>query len=124
MNSWGNDKLEGRMDELLTSSVSRGSEPAGFHVKLTPLKPSFPWLRIAYILATACIAGLFMLQWLAGQDLTSMDYSSLFQIDSITGIFAGISAGKAVSIVAVVIGLFGSVISFLPDRPGVLHRML
>jgi len=124
MNSWGNDKLEGRMDELLTSSVSRGSEPAGFHVRLTPVKPSFPWLTIAYILAAACIAGFFTVQWLAGQNLASMDFGSLFRIDTLTGMFDGISSGKAVSIVAVIIGLFGTVISFLPDKPRVLHRML
>ncbi len=124
MNSWGNDKLEGRIDELLTSSVSRGSEPAGFHVKLTPVKPSFPWLRIAYILAAACIAGFFMVQWLAGQDPASLNFGSLFKIDTLTGMFTGISSGKAVSIVAVIVGLFGTVISFLPDKPRVLHHIL
>lgn len=124
MNSWGNDELEGRMDELLASSVSRGSEPVGFSVKLALHKPPFPWFSIAYILVAAVIAGFFMVQWLAGQNLASINFSSLFDLDSLAGLFAGISSGKAVSIVAVVIGFFGTVISFLPDRRRVLRHIL
>lgn len=124
MNSWGNDKLERRIDELLASSVSRGSEPEGFSVHLIPSRPPFPWMKVAYILIAAAIAGFFMNQWLSLQNLDDIDYGSVFSLETLSGLFSGISTGKAVSLIAVAIGLGGTLISFLSERQRVLHRML
>ena len=124
MNSWGNDPLERRIDELLASSVRRGSEPSGFTVKLAPRRPPFPWLKVAYILIAAAVAGFFAVQWLAGSNLQDIDYSSFTSLDGVASLFSGMSAGRAVSIIAMVVGLLGTAISFMSDRHRLLHPML
>ena len=124
MNSWGNDELERRIDELLASSVSRGSEPEGFKVNLVPYKPQFPWLKVSYVLVVAVIAGFFMVQWLNTQNLENIDYNSLFSLSTLSGFVSGINPGQAVSLIAIAVGLGGAIISFLSERQRVLHHML
>lgn len=124
MNSWGNDILEKRMDELLLSSVSCGSEPADFTVSLVPRRPAFPWQKILYVLVAAVILGFFMVQWFQVQKLEAGDYKSIFTANSFSTLFSGINPGELVSIVAIVIGLGGTLVAFLSEKKRVLHRML
>ncbi len=124
MNSWGNDKLEKRIDELLSSSVCTGAEPSGFRVSLIPLRPAFPWYKVAYVLIAAVVLGFFMVQWFQMQKLETGNYDSIFTAESVSGLFSGINSSELVSIVAIVIGLGGTLVAFLSERNRVLHRML
>ncbi|MCD4708511.1 MAG: hypothetical protein K8S62_12335 [Candidatus Sabulitectum sp.] len=124
MNSWRNDRLEEKIDEMLTSSVSRGSEPAGFSVRFMPRRPMFPWLSLVYVLAGAAVLGFFMAQWLGGQNLENIDYISLFSLERLTGLFSGMTFGGLISGLAVILGLSGAIFTFLPEKQRVLRYML
>lgn len=124
MNSWGDDPLEKRIDELLTSSVSRGSEPSGLVIAPFFAKPSFPWMKIAYVLVAAVILGFFTLQWLSVQNLETVDYRAVLSFDAIGSVLSRLSSGKIISAIAIAIGLGGTVVAFLSEKQRVLHRVL
>lgn len=124
MNSWGNDRLEEKIDGMLTSSVSRGSEPRGFSVRFMPSRPLFPWMYVVYVLAAAVVLGFFMAQWLGGQNLENIDYISLFSLERLTGLFSGMTFGGLISGLAVILGLGGAILTFLPEKQRVLRYML
>ncbi len=124
MNSWGNDELEKRMEELLSSSVRRGSEPAGFSVKTVPRRPGFPWGRMVFLVAAACAGVFFLWQLPVVKDLGSIDYGAFFSTDGAAGFFSAISQGKAVSTAAVLTGITGGLVCLFPDLGRVLRRML
>lgn len=124
MNSWGSDRLEAKIDEMLISSVSRGSEPDGFRVKSMPRRPMFPWLYVVYVLIAATVLGFFMGQWLNGQNLESIDYRSLFSMEKVSGLFSGVSSGGLISGLAIFFGLGGAILTFLPEKPRQLRHLL
>ncbi|MCK5785018.1 MAG: hypothetical protein KAH54_00520 [Candidatus Sabulitectum sp.] len=124
MNSWGNNRLEKKIDEMLTSSVSRGSEPAGYSVRLMPRRPMFPWLSLVFVIAGAALLGFFMAQWLGGQNLENIDYGSLFSIERLSGLFSGLSAGRIVSGLAIILGLGGAILTFMPEKQQVLKHLM
>lgn len=124
MNSWGNDRLEEKIDEMLTSSVSRGSEPAGYSVRFMPHRPLFSWLPLIFVLAVAAVLGFFMAQWLGGQNLESVDYGSIFSFERLTGLFSGATFGGIVSGLAIILGLGGAILTFLPDKGQILRHIL
>ncbi|MCK5130657.1 MAG: hypothetical protein KAR40_00715 [Candidatus Sabulitectum sp.] len=124
MNSWGNDRLEEKIDEMLTSSVSCGSEPRGFSVRFMPSRPTFPWLSIVYVLIGAAVFGFFMAQWLGGQNLENIDYRSLFSFERLSGLFSGVTSGELISGLAIILGLGGAVLTFLPEKRRVFRFML
>lgn len=124
MNSWGNDRLEEKIDEMLTSSVSRGSEPAGFSVRFMPNRPLFPWMYVVYVLAAAVVLGFFMAQWLYGQNLENIDYVSMFSFERLSGLFSSVSTGGLMSGLAIILGLGGAILTFLPEKQQRLRRLL
>ena len=124
MNSWGNDRLEEKIDEMLTSSVSRGSEPRGFSVRFMPRRPVFPWLSVVYVLIGAAVLGFLMTQWLGGQNLENIDYRSLFSFERLSGLFSGVTSGELISGLAVILGLGGAVLTFLPEKQQGLRHLL
>jgi len=124
MNSWGNDRLEEKIDEMLTSSVSRGSEPRGFSVRFMPRRPLFPWIYVVYVLAIAAVLGFFMAQWLNGQNLENIDYGAMFSFERLSSLFSGVSAGGLMSGLAIILGLGGAVLAFLPEKQQGLRHLL
>ncbi len=124
MNSWGNDRLEEKIDEMLTSSVSRGSEPRGFSVRCMPRRPLFPWISVVYVVAAAVVLGFFMAQWLHGQDLENVDYVSVFSLERLSGLFSGVSVGGLMSGLAIILGLGGAILTFLPEKQQGLRHLL
>lgn len=124
MNSWGNDELEKRMEELLSSSVKRGSEPAGFSVKTVPRRPGFPWGRMVFLVAAAGAGAFFFWQMPMVKDLGSIPFESILSARGAAGILSGISRGRAVSSAAVVTGIVGGVMCLFPDLGRVLRRLL
>ena len=123
MNSWGNDRLEMKIDEMLTFSVSRGSEPAGYSVRFMPRRPLFPWLSLVYVLIGVALLGFFMAQWLGGQNLENMNYRALFSFERLSGLFSGVSAGGLISGLAIILGLGGAILTFLPEKQVLKHLM-
>ncbi len=124
MNSWGNNRLEEKIDEMLTSSVSRGSEPAGFTVRFMPRRPVFPWLSAVYVLMGAAVLGFFMAQWLGGQNLEDIDYVSVFSFEKLSGLFSGMTSGGLISGLAIILGLGGAILTFLPEKKQILRHIL
>ncbi len=124
MNSWGNDKLEAKIDEMLTSSVSRGSEPDGFMVRFMPRRPMFPWFSVVYVLIGAAVLGFFLSQWLGEKNLENADYVSLFSIDRFSNLFSGVTTGGLISALAIILGLGGAILTFLPEKQQVLKHIL
>ncbi|MEA3265903.1 MAG: hypothetical protein U9P42_03035 [Candidatus Fermentibacteria bacterium] len=124
MNSWGNDRLEEKIDEMLTSSVSRGSEPRGFSVRFMPRRPLFPWIYVIYVLAAAAVLGFFMTQWLNGQDFENVDYVSVFSFERLSGLFSGITIVGLMSGLAIILGLGGAILTFLPEKQQGLRHLL
>jgi|GEM_PF-1471937 len=124
MNSWGNDLLEEKIDTMLASSVSRGSEPSGFRVKFMPRRPVFPWLTVVFVLSTALILAFLMAYWLQKQDLTGIDYSSVFSVERVFNLFSEIGSGGIISALAVILGLGGAIMAFLPEKKRPLRHML
>ena len=124
MNSWGNHRLDKRIDEMLTASVSSGSEPAGYAVRIMPRRPLFPWLSLTYVLVGTAVFGFFMAQWLGGQNLESIDYGSLFSMERLSGLFSGLSTGKLISGLAIILGLGGAILTFLPEKQQVLKHLM
>jgi hypothetical protein len=124
MNSWGNDRLEEKIDAMLVSSVSKGSEPSDFRVRFMPRMPVFPWLTVLYVLTAAVILGFLMAQWFQGQNLESIDYASVFSIERVSDLFSGMGSGGLISTLAVILGLGGAIMAFLPEKLRVLRHML
>lgn len=124
MNSWGNHRLEEKIDEMLTSSVSCGSEPKGFSVRLMPRRPLFPWISVVYVVAAAVLLGFFMSQWFDGQDLENVDYVSVFSFEGLSGLLSGVSTVGLISGLAIILGLGGAILTFLPERQQGLRRLL
>jgi hypothetical protein len=124
MNSWGNDRLEEKIDAMLVSSVSKGSEPSDFRVRFMPRMPVFPWLTVLYVLTAALILGFLMAQWFQGQNLESIDYASVFSIERVSDLFSGMGSGGLISTLAVILGLGGAIMAFLPEKLRVLRHML
>ncbi len=124
MNSWGNDRLEEKIDEMLTSSVSRGSEPRGFSVRFMPRRPLFPWISVIYVVAAAVVLGFFMSQWLNGQNLENIDYRSMFSFERLSGLFSGATSGELMSGLAIILGLGGAILAFLPEKQQGLRHLL
>ena len=124
MNSWGNDKLEAKIDEMLTSSVSRGSEPTGFRVRFMPRRPVFPWISVVYVLIGAVILGFFFAQWLGGQNLENTDYRSLFSFSGLSTLFSGVSTTELISGLAIALGLGGAIMAFLPEKQQVFRYLM
>ncbi len=117
MNSWGSDRLEGRIDALLRLSVEKGSEPSDIIVKLPPERPAFPWARIASVIAAAVLLGFFAVQLIQGYELPVTSFS-------LSSLFCGISLGEALSAAAIAVGVIGSVTAFIPDWNETLRRLL
>jgi len=117
MNSWGSDRLEGRIDALLRLSVEKGSEPNGIIVKLPPERPAFPWARIASVIAAAVLLGFFAVQLIQGHEFPSISFS-------LSSLFRGISPGEALSAAAIAVGVIGSITAFVPDWNETLRRLL
>ena len=124
MNSWGNDRLEEKIDGMLTSSVSRGSEPAGYSVRFMPRRPLFPWLPVIGVIAVASVLAFFMAQWLGDQSLETVDYGSMFSFERLTGLFSGATSGGIISGLAIILGLGGAILTFLPDKQQILRNIL
>lgn len=124
MNSWGNDRLEEKIDEMLTSSVSRGSEPKGFSVRFMPSRPLFPWMYVVYVLAATIVLGFFMAQWLYGQNLENIDYVSMFSFERLSDLFSSVSTGDLMSGLAIILGLGGAILTFLPEKQQRLRHLL
>lgn len=124
MNSWGKAPLERRIDSILEESVEPGSEPAGFSVTLLPARPSFPWMKVASVLAAAVICAFIAYPWIRGLELHSLNFRALFSPETMKSLFAGMDRDKAVSLAAVVIGIAGTVMVFAPEGDRVLRRML
>ncbi|MCP4647616.1 MAG: hypothetical protein GY852_07760 [bacterium] len=124
MNSWGNNRLEAKIDEMLTSSVNRGAEPFGFSVRFMPRRPLFPWLSVVYVLIGAAVIGFFFAQWIGGQNLENADYGALFSFNRITDLFSGVTAGGLVSGLAIILGLGGAILTFLPEKQQGLGHLL
>jgi hypothetical protein len=124
MNSWGNDRLEEKIDAMLVSSVSKGSEPSDFRVRFMPRMPVFPWLTVLYVLTAALILGFLMAQWFQGQNLESIDYASVFSIERVSDLFSGMGSGGLISTLAVILGLGGAIMAFLPEKLRLLRHML
>ncbi len=124
MNSWGNDKLEELIDDLLTSSVSSGAEPKGYQVRCMSRRPVFPWISVAYVLLGAVILSFFFAQWLEVQNLENINYVSLFSIEKVTELFSGVTTSGLISSLAIILGLGGAIVTFLPERQQTLKHLL
>jgi len=120
MNSLPDDRLEETIDQLLASSVSPGSEPAGFRIGPMPRRPEFPWMYLVYALAGLSISGFFLVQWLLMQNLQEIDYMHLFSLDGITALFSGISSGT----LATLFGLAAAVTVLVPEKLKLLYRTI
>lgn len=120
MNSLPDNKLEETIDQLLTSSVSPGSEPAGFHIGPMPIRPEFQWMYLLYTLVGLSIIGFFLAQWLLGQHLEEIDYIHLFSLDGMTALFSGVSAGT----LATLFGLAAAGALMLPEKLKLMYSTL
>lgn len=124
MNSSGNSRFETLIDEMLTSSVSRGSEPEGFKVRFMPRRPIFPWLKLVYVLSGAVVLSCFMAHWFSSWNFENTDFQSMFSLERLWSMLSGVSSGGLVSALAIVLGLIGAILTFLPEKPGITQRLL
>ena len=120
MNSLPDNRLEETIDQLLASSVSPGSEPAGFRIGPMPRRPEFPWMQLVYAVVGLSIFGLFLVQWLLMQNLQEVDYMHMFSLDGITALFSGISSGT----LATMLGCAAAVSFLLPEKLKLIYRAL
>ena len=120
MNSLPDHKLEEAIDELLTASVSPGSEPEGFRIAPMPLRPEFQWVQLFYALAGLSIFGFFLIQWLLSQNIGEFDFLHLFSLDGATSLVGNISSGT----VATLLGLAATMLLILPEKLKLLYRTL
>jgi len=118
MNSLPDNRLEETIDQLLASSVSPGSEPAGFHIGPMPLRPEFPWMQVVYALTGVSIFGFLFMDWLFSQNVAEIDYAHLFTLDGVTALFAGVSSGT----LATLLGLAAAALLVLPEKLKLLCR--
>ena len=120
MNSLPDNRLEETIDQLLASSVSPGSEPAGFRIGPMPSRPEFPWRCLVSALAGLSLIGFFLVPWLLAQPLEEIDYNHLFSLDGITALCSGVSS----EILATLFGLAAAVALLLPEKLKLLYRTL
>jgi hypothetical protein len=119
MNSLPENRLEEKIDQLLTSSVSPGSEPEGLRIGLMPRRPEFQWMQLFYALAGVGLFGFFLIQWLFIQNIEEVDFIHLFSWEVISVHLYGISSGT----VATIIGLAAAALLILPEKLKLLYRM-
>jgi len=105
---------------MLAASVSSGSEPDGFSVRLMPRRPVFPWFAAASVMAVFSVLGYLMARWLGGQNLGSINYAELFSVETISGLLSSISCGQPIFCLAIVLGIAGAVVTFLPEKQQML----
>lgn len=120
MNSLVDNRLDRRIEEMLTASVSTGSEPEGFSVRLMPRRPVFPWLTAAIVVAVFSGLGYLMARWFGGQDLGSVDYAAVFSVETLGRLLSGVHCSQPVFCLAIVLGLVGAVAAFLPEKRQIL----
>ena len=120
MSSLVDNTLNDRIDEMLAASVSSGSEPEGFSVRLMPRRPVFPWLTAAIVVVVFSVMGYFVARWLGEQDLGSVDYAAVFSVETLGGLLRGVHCGQPVFCLAIVLGLAGAVAAFLPEKQQML----
>ncbi len=116
MNSLVNNTLNNKIEEMLAASVSSGSEPDGFSVRLMPSRPVFPWLAAVSVVAVFSVLGYLMARWFGGQNLGSVDYTAVFSVETFKGLVGGIHCGQPVFCLAIVLGLAGAIVAFLPEK--------
>ena len=124
MNSWGNDRLEEKIDKMLTSSVSRGSEPAGFNIRLMPRRPVLPWFSVVCVLIGAVVLDFFMAQWLSGQNPGNIDFGSVISFERVSNSISGVTPEGIISGLAIILGLGGAILTFLPEKRHILRHIL
>jgi hypothetical protein len=121
MNSLVDNTLNNRIDEMLAASVSSGSEPDGFSVRLMPRRPVFPWLAAASVAVVFSVQGYLMARWLGKQDLGNIDYAAVFSVETFSGLVEGIHCSQPVFCLAIVLGLAGAIVTFLPEKQQILR---
>ena len=120
MNSLPDNRLEETIDQLLTASVSPGSEPQGFQIGPMPSRPEFQWMQLFYALAGVGVFGVFLIDWLLSQNMGEVDFIHLFSLDGMTALFSGISAGSLVTL----LGLAAAAAVLVPEKLKLLYRTI
>ena len=120
MNSLPDNRLEETIDQLLTASVSPGSEPHGFHIGPMPSRPEFQWVQLFYALAGVGVFGVFLLDWLFSQNLGEVDFMRLFSLDGVASLLGSISSGT----LATLLGLAATMWLILPEKLKLLYYKL
>ncbi len=118
MNSWGNDRFERKIDELLTDSVKPGAEPKGFSVNIMPTRPKMPWVLMVSILVGAVVLVILGSQWLISLNL---DYSADFSYENVSGFISEKVTVDLVFALAIILGVGGILLSFFPNSKRVLN---
>lgn len=120
MNSSPDQRLEETIDQLLTASVSPGSEPEGFHISPMPRRPEFQWMQLFYALTGVIIFGFFLMDWLFSQNIGETDFIHLFTMDGASSLLGGVSSGT----LATLLGLAAAMLFILPEKLKLLYRTL
>lgn len=117
MNSWGNDSLERRIDELLGSSVSPGSEPGTVHLTAFPSKPVFPWNVMMYAALAVVAVGGLLARWIIGLKLETVEYGHVLPgLEKMGRFVSEPGSVEAVSAAAIVAGIAGIIMVLLSFR--------
>jgi len=120
MNSLPEQRLEETIDQLLTASVSAGSEPQGFHIGPMPRRPEFQWMQLFYALAGVGVFGIFLMDWLFSQNIGEVDFIHLFSLDSVSSLLGSVSSGT----LATLLGLAATMWLILPEKLKLLYHKL
>ena len=120
MNSLPEQRLEETIDQLLTASVSAGSEPQGFHIGPMPRRPEFQWMQLFYALAGVGVFGIFLMDWLFSQNIGEVDFIHLFSLDGASSLILGVSSGT----LATLLGLAAAMWLILPEKLKLLYYKL
>jgi len=120
MNSLPDNRLEETIDQLLSASVSPGSEPHGFHIGPMPRRPEFQWMQLFYALAGVGVFGFFLIDWLFSQNIGEVDFIHLFSLDGASSLLGSVSSGT----LATLLGLAATMVLILPEKLKLLYYKL